>query len=285
MESSLILGFFDGVHLGHQAVLSSALDFACLNGTKTILVTFKNSPACYFNNNVKYILSRENSIRKIKTFGISEVVELDFQNIAHCSASNYLEFLVKEFSPKSISTGFNHTFGFNKSGNVEFLAQNQQKYNYQYFCVQKQEYKGNTISSTYIKELLQGGNIIDANILLNEPFLINGVVKKGAQLGRKIGFPTINIDYPENIIQIPYGVYVAKVNDMPSVLNWGVKPTVNNELKPVVETHILNFDKNLYGENVKIQIIDRIRDEKKFSSLSELQSQIKKDIKKCLELL
>ena len=280
MGKSLILGFFDGVHAAHRAVISSAINFS----SDSLLITFKNSPAKFFNKEYEYILPREESLKKIKTLGVKEVLELDFDKIAKMSAQAYLDFLHDEFAPASISTGFNHTFGRNRIGNPEFLAQNQEKYGYKYFCVPPQLSDGDVISSTLIKRLLKGGNIERANNLLETKFLLEGVVTKGTQIGEKIGFPTANISYPEHIVKIPFGVYCVEVLGYKGVMNWGIKPTVHNVTEPVAETHIIGFDGDLYGKTLKIEIINKIRDEQKFGNLEELKTQINKDIETCLKL-
>ena len=277
MGNSLILGFFDGVHIAHQAVICSA-------GLDSVLVTFRNSPASYFNKTTEYICSREESVNRIKMLGVKEVIELDFPEIAGMTAEAYLEYLVNNFAPISISTGFNHTFGFNKSGNPEFLEKNQKKYGYKYICVPPQLIDGQVVSSTLIKNLLIEGKTAEANKMLGRNFALEGIVIKGAQLGRTIGFPTANIEYPQNIVNLPFGVYKIETTGHAGIMNWGMKPTVHNTLTPVAEVHILNFNEDLYGQKIRIEVINKIRSEKKFSGLDELKQQIKKDINTCLEL-
>lgn len=295
MNKGLILGFFDGVHIGHQAVIRSAVEYA----DEAVLITFKNSPAEYFQQEYKYIYPRQKSIEKIKSLGVNRVVELDFSKIASMSAENYLQYLIEEFAPISISTGFNHTFGKNKSGNSVFLEQNALKYGYKYFCMPAMTDENEIVSSTLIKDLLFRGDIGRANRLLRSRFALNGHVIKGAQLGHTIGFPTANIEYPKDIVQIPFGVYGGKVrirdssgfayahplNDScTAILNWGVKPTVNNSPKPVVEVHIIGFEGDLYGQDIEFEILKKLRDEKKFENLEELKTQIEKDVEECLKL-
>lgn len=303
MNKGLILGFFDGVHLGHQEVIKSALNYA----DKAVLITFKNSPAEYFSGNYEYIFPRKKSLSYIKEV---EVVELDFKEIATMPAEKYLEYLVNEFQPVSISTGFNHTFGFNKSGDIKLLEACQEQYGYKYFCVPAQMYKNEPISSTRIKSLLKTGDVENVNIMLGRPFSLEGEVIHGAQIGRKIGFPTANIMYPEHIVRLPFGVYGGRIKIKPltrrfvppsptkgvegllqasliyphAVINWGMKPTVNNTKEPVAEIHILGFEGDLYGQNIEVEILKKIRDEKKFESLEELKTQIKKDTEECLKL-
>lgn len=274
MKNGLILGFFDGVHLAHQKVISCAIK----NSSCPILITLKN-----FNKSKELILTREESFKKIKALGVKEIVELDFSQISGMSPEEFLEFLKQEYVPILISTGFNYTFGKNRSGDTDFLAKNQEKFGYKYFCVPPLTKNGEIVSSTLIKNKLIQGEISYATELLGSNFVISGVVKKGAQIGRTIGFPTANIDYPEKIVKIPYGVYSVKIDDRRGIMNWGMKPTVNNTLTPVAETHILDFEGDLYGQNLRIEVLNRIRSEVKFKNLDELKAQIKKDIEACLK--
>ncbi|MCM1003253.1 MAG: riboflavin biosynthesis protein RibF [Candidatus Gastranaerophilales bacterium] len=275
---SLILGFFDGVHKGHREVIKTA---CC--GEKSVLITFKDSPALYFGKNVEYILPREKSYEIIKSLGVDEIVEQDFSTLAEISADDYLDLLVKKYSPVSISTGFNHTFGKGRLGNSEFLTQNQTKYNYKYFCSPACVIDDEVVSSTKIREFLMQGNIEKANEFLDSNFLIKSTVIEGAKLGRQLGFPTANMIYPNGIVRIPYGVYAVKVSDKPAILNWGVKPTVNGKTE-FLEVHIPNYEADLYNLPLEVEFIKKIRDEKKFANLDELKHQIKKDVEECLKL-
>ena len=274
MGNGLILGFFDGMHLAHQEVIKSAVEFS----SNPILVTLKN-----FNKSKELILERKESFSKIKSLGVKEIVELDFSKISGMPANTFLDFLKKEYNPISISTGFNYTFGKDRCGTTKTLECNQEKYGYTYFCIPPLKYNDDIISSTLIKQKLTTGDVFYANKLLGSNFTISGIVKKGEQIGRTIGFPTANIDYPNNIVKIPYGVYCVKLNDKRGIMNWGIKPTVHNTLRPISEAHIFDFDGDLYGRNLRIEVLNRIRGEIKFNSLEELKRQIKKDIKKCLK--
>ena len=288
MRTSLVLGFFDGVHKAHREVINSAFKYS----DNVVVITFKDSPALYFNSNAKYILSRENSLNKLKKLGVKKVVELDFPKIANINAKDYLEFLINTYNPISISTGFNHTFGNNKTGNPEFLKENQIKYNYKYICVPAVVEDNEIISSSLIKKYLLEGNLPKANQLLESNFIIEGKVIHGAKIGRTIGFPTANINYPEDLVKIPYGVYGVLVyiedynqnKQLYGLMNWGIKPTVNSTEEPVAEVHIIDFDEDLYGKNIKIEIVKQIRQEKKFKNLEELKNQINEDIRACSEL-
>ena len=277
-DVSLILGFFDGIHLGHREVIKNGL-----KDTKSVLLTFKTSPSEYFNKPTEYIYPRKTSYKLIEELGVDYLVESDFAKLVNISAEDYLKLIVEEYSPKYITTGFNHTFGSNKKGNNELIKANEAKYGYKYFSTPPYMSENTIISSTYIKFLIRKGEIKEVNKLLSEPYTITSVVKKGQQLGRKLGFPTANMTYPEKTVKLPYGVYKAEALGRPAVLNWGTKPTVGGEHEEP-EVHIFGFDEDLYGKDLTIKILDKIRDEKKFDNLEDLKNQIKRDLEECLKL-
>ena len=281
---SLALGYFDGVHIGHQAVIKNAVNFAKQNGGKSAVITFKDHPCCFFHGVCpKYILTREYREKFIADLGVDYLYELDFEKLAGLSAEEYLEnILIKHFSPKSISTGFNHNFGHNKTGDVKFLERESVKYNYKYFALPPQKYDGEVISSTKIRKLLSDGQIDTANKMLGRNFIIEGTVIKGRQIGRTIGFRTANILYPIELIDIPFGVYSVLVNyasqTYQGIANFGVRPTVNGQ-GALLEVHILDFEKDIYGEVLEVKFIKMLRTERKFDSLDSLKQQISRDIK------
>ena len=281
---SLARGYFDGVHLGHQAVIKNAVNYAKQNGGKSAVITFKDHPCCFFHGVCpKYILTREYREKFIADLGVDYLYELDFEKLAGLSAEEYLEnILIKHFSPKSISTGFNHNFGHNKTGDVKFLEEESVKYNYKYFALPPQKYDGEVISSTKIRKLLSDGQIDTANKMLGRNFIIEGTVIKGRQIGRTIGFRTANILYPLELIDIPFGVYSVLVNyasqTYQGIANFGVRPTVNGQ-GALLEVHIIDFEKDIYGEVLEVKFIKMLRTERKFDSLDSLKQQISRDIK------
>lgn len=279
---SLALGYFDGVHLGHQKVIKSAVDYARENGLKSAVITFKDHPCCYlYGVCPKYILQREVRRKRIEDLGVDYLFELDFdENLSKLNAEEYLHnILVKYFKPMSISTGFNHFFGTKKTGDAEFLNKNQEKYGYKYFEIPPQKYNDKIISSTLIRELLSLGNIESANVMLGINFEVMGEVIEGQKLGRKLGFRTANVLYPPELIDLPFGVYEVSTQYGKGIANFGICPTVSDNKKAILETHILDFDGDIYGQNIDIKFIRMLRKERKFSSVEELKIQINKDIK------
>lgn len=278
---SIALGYFDGVHLGHRAVINSAVNFAKENNLKSAVITFKDHPCCFFYGVCpKYILTREQRREKLASSGIDYLYELDFdEKLSSLSAQEYLEnILVKYFTPKSISTGFNHHFGAQKSGTPEFLRNNSKKYGYEYFEIPPQKIDGEIISSTAIRNYLQNGQIEKANKMLKDNFAITGIVVEGQKLGRKLGFKTANLIYPPELIELPFGVYETNTQYGKGITNFGIRPTVSSTQKPVAETHILNFAKDIYGEKINVEFVRMLRKEQKFNSVDELKQQIAKDI-------
>ncbi len=280
---SLALGYFDGVHQGHQAVINNAVEFAKQHNTKSAVITFKDHPYCYFRGVCpKYLLTRKGREEKIEQLGVDYLYELDFESISGLLAEEYLrDVLIKYFTPSAISTGYNHNFGYKKSGNVKFLAAQAAKFGYQYFELPPQKLNNEVINSTEIRKLLSQGKIEKANKMLGYNFGITGEVIKGQQIGRTIGFRTANLIYPPELIDLPFGVYETAVRYAGKIYrgiaNFGVRPTVNGK-GALLEVHLLEFDKDIYGENITVEFIKMIRKEKKFASLDELKKQITKDI-------
>ena len=284
-DLSLALGYFDGVHLGHQKVISTAVNYAHKNGNKSAVITFKDHPCCFFKGVCpKYILTREDRLKHLEALGVDYVYILDFDaKLCLLSADEYLKnVLIDNFSPKSISTGFNHYFGAKKSGGVDLLTKMQSVYGYEYFEIPPQKINNETISSTAIRNALSKGQIANANEMLGYNFTISGEVVKGQQLGRKIGFRTANLIYPPELIDLPFGVYSVIVHyegrQHKGITNFGIRPTVSNNRQCSLETHILDFDKDIYGENISVEFLKMIRPEKKFDSIEKLKKQIYLDI-------
>lgn len=277
---AIALGYFDGVHIGHRAVIKSAVDFAKKNNTKSAVITFSDHPYCYFKGVCpKYILTREEREKRIASLGIDYLYELNFEDFALLTAKEYLNnILINYFHPISISTGWNHNFGKNKSGNVNFLEEQAKNYNYKYFKIPPQKINNEIISSTKIRKLLSEGNIEKANLMLGQNFSIEGKIVKGNQIGRTIGFRTANLVYPPELIELPYGVYAVDTTYGKGIANFGIRPTINGS-HTSLEAHILNFEKDIYGEIINVNFNKMIRTEKKFPSLDALKKQINLDIK------
>ena len=282
---SLALGVFDGVHRGHVEVIKSAVDFAHKNSSKSAIITFKTHPQSFFNPNFTgCITTLEQRLKIFENLGVDYCYLLDFNEIKNISGEDYLkEILIKNFSPISISTGFNHHFGANKSGTTELLSNYASKYGYKYDKIQPVIMDNEIISSSIIRKLLLNGDIEKANYFMGRKFSVIGEVQKGAKQGREIGFKTANLEYPEEFLKIPLGVYSVNAlinnNTYNAIANFGIKPTLEGLTeKPILEVHLLDFDNDIYGQVLNVEFLKFIRPEKKFQNIDELKQQIQTDI-------
>lgn len=287
-DLSIALGFFDGFHKGHRAVINSAVDFACKNNLKSAVVTFRDHPCCFFYNvKPQYILKQQDRIEFFKQLGIDYLYLINFdEDFSKISAEDYLkEYLVNKLHPKAISSGFNHYFGADKKGDTKYLNQMKAKFGYEYFEIEPQMFENTIISSSEIRKALTEGDIELANSMLGYKFFIKDKVIEGQKLARSLGFKTANLNYSTELIQIPNGVYKVEVDfrgqKFNAIANFGVRPTIAENNKKILEVHIFDFDEDIYERNIKINFIKKIRDEKKFNSLDALKAQIQEDIAAC----
>lgn len=277
MKNALSLGTFDGVHIGHRAVLDMPRDY------RRVAVTFSVPPKAVFSGKKELIMTVEDKKSTLKTMGIDEVLTLEFNAVKGMEPQEFLLFLWDKYRPQLISCGFNYRFGKDAKGDTEFLKQ---------FCDQKGiklcvsgsvKCEGETVSSSLIRNLLKNGDIEKANRLLTVPFSFESEVIKGHQRGRTIGFPTVNQKYPEELVNLKFGVYKTRVlfdgEEYVGITDIGVKPTFLNDFV-ISETYIKDFNGDLYGKKIRIEPIAYIREEKKFSGLEELKEQINEDLRR-----
>lgn len=282
---SLALGFFDGLHQGHKVVVKTAVNYAKENNVESGIIIFREHPMSYIlKNSIRQIVTLEDKIEMLVEMDVDNVILLDFNDtLANLSASNYLkDILVKYFSPIAITTGFNHSFGYNRQGNSEFLRKFQTQYDYRYFEIPPITCNNIVTSSSSIRNAIMCGNLDLANCLLGYNFFLKARVIQGQKIGRKIDFPTANFEYPKDIIELPTGVYFVSVEVeniiYKGILNYGYRPTVSSDAKLICEVHILDFNEDIYDQQIKVSFTTKIRNEMKFGSLSQLKSQIIKDI-------
>ncbi|MAV64772.1 MAG: bifunctional riboflavin kinase/FAD synthetase [Pelagibacteraceae bacterium TMED124] len=291
-ESVLAIGGFDGVHHGHKEILRKLVNESRKAGIPSVLLTFSPVPFSVLSPDLflGHIDTFNERIKKIKKSGIDILCMLPFnESLRTVTAQNFLnDILINNFNPKTIVVGYDHHFGYKKEGDFNFLKKNASKYSFNLILIKK--VKTNTehnLSSSAIRELLKNGDIASANLLLGSYFTIKGVVIKGQKLGSKIGFPTINIKLDPHKIIPSRGVYivVAKIfnKKYKAICNIGFSPTFSNKKNIKIEAHVLDFNKDVYGEEVSIEFLDFIRFEKKFQSVEMLKRQILKDKNKCLE--
>lgn len=274
MKNVIVLGNFDGVHKGHQKLITMALDYARKNNLKCIVYTFSTLP-----NNKKYIMTVEEKVNAIKELGVDEVYIDDFYNIKNYMPEEFVkDILIEKLQAKKVFCGFNYTFGHNKIGNIEKLSKLIDT-----SVVDEIKIDDITVSSSVIRKYIEEGLLEKATELLGKPFQISGPVIHGKQLGRTIGFPTANLRLNALKISVPYGVYGAyleidgdKKRHL-AIMNIGKNPTVNDENTVTAEANIFDFNEDIYGKKICIYLIKRIRAEKKFKNLIELKKQITTD--------
>lgn len=281
--TAVCIGKFDGIHLGHQKIISSCLEEK-KNGLKTLVFTFNPTPFAFFNPGAKEIMTIEEKRRKFERLGVDILVEFPFNSEnAAISAGDFLsDILVKMCHAKVISSGADLSFGFKGLGNIRFIEENKDRYGIEQKIIDKAMLEGVEISSTYIRELIEKGEINKANMALGDRYSVCGEVVEGRKLGRTLDFPTANIIPDASKLLPARGVYSSRViikDDIYNgISNVGCKPTVNSGLVVNVETFIKDFDKDIYGQKIKVELVDFIRPEKKFNSIEELKAQVKKDI-------
>ena len=282
-DLAIALGYFDGVHLAHQKLISKAVEFAQNNSKKSAVVTFDENPSNYFIKEKIYnISSNEERLERIEALGVDFAYVLDFEEYMRYEALEYLEgVLVKKFKPSCIVTGFNHRLGRGKDCDTKTLSKYAEKFGYEYIELPPQKIQSCLISSSNIRDMIINGHIRNANLLLGHSFSLKNNVVKGDAVGRKLGFPTANIFWPNNIAHLPYGVYFGFVvvdKTYPAVINWGKRPTFDSNDEEIVEAHILNFDSQIYGKIIRVLFVMKIRDEIKFPDREALIKQISDDV-------
>ena len=286
-KSIILIGNFDGVHLGHQKLFDSAKKHKKKENLKIGVVTFDPIPKMFFNKKLKnYRISNLNQKLNIfKKFKVDFVINKKFdKKFSKIKCNKFIsEIIYKKLNPKIIFVSNNFKFGHKREGDVKLLKLLEKKYNYKIINPPTLKKKNKTISSSLIRKFLADGKLNLANNYLNRNWSIEGMVKKGRNIGKKIGFPTCNIDIGNYVIARP-GVYAVKVNILNSnkilkgIANLGYRPTFNQK-KILLEVNIFNFSRNLYNKKLTVEFIKFIRSEKKFKGIDQLKKQIKLDLK------
>lgn len=307
----ITIGSFDGLHLGHQQILQRVVVLAAQENAESIVISFDPHPRLVVYPDdaaaVELLTDTNEKCRILARLGIKNVVLVRFDAaFANQTAEEYInDFLVKRFQPSHIVIGYDHHFGKNRVGDLDLLQQFAPKYGYKVEEISPQTIADIAISSTKIRNALAVGNIKNANQLLGRPFAITGTVVQGAQIGRTIGYPTANIATHSRHALVPNdGIYAATIfieNDAEDDNNQhnnslfaiktddanvrqghicslyiGNRPTLNGKNK-TIEAFIFDFDKNIYTKNVRIELVDKIRDDMKLDGLDGLKAQIAKD--------
>lgn len=279
-------GTFDGVHLGHQHVLKQVVNLAKTYNKPSLLITFHPHPRLVIdpqNTSIKLLSSIEEKAKKILEMGIDYVLVLSFTHeISQYSPLDFVnEILVKKLNVQCMVVGYDHRFGKNRSGGFEELTNLATEFHFDVKEIDASEIDEIAVSSTRIRKALSSGNLESANELLGQPYTLSGTVVKGKQLGRQLGFPTANIqiDEPNKLIP-PNGVYIGYtlIGEIKYkiMLNIGVRPTVDGTTQ-TIEAHILDFNNDIYNEQITLFLVQFLREEQRFNGLDALKIQLQQD--------
>ena len=286
MEKKIIyaLGYFDGVHLGHKALLDACRKLAEKASCQWGVVTFLGHPDTLVQGKAPGLINTDRDRKKLLCqLHTDTILELPFdEQLMAMPWQDFLSMLVKEQHAAGFVCGSDFRFGKGGQGNAQLLEDYCRQKQLSCCTVEQQYLDDVRISSTHIRNLLEQGNLGDANRFLGHPHFLSGTVVTGKQLGRTIGVPTANLLYPSELVKLPYGVYACRVETegkaYAAVTNIGTRPTVSGE-GVTVESWLLDFSGELYGKELEISFLEYLRPEYKFPNLSELQKQIQKDKK------
>ena len=276
-NSAVTIGIFDGVHKGHQKILNKVLKEAWKNHLKSVVITFHPHPVKILKPGAKIplLMSLDHRIRLINKMGVDKCLVVKFtRQFSKLGPEDFIKnILIDKLNMKVLVTGDNFLFGFKEKGNAGLLKNLSKLYNFKSYSIPALKIDGDFVSSTRIRLTVEKGDLKLASKLLGRPVTIFGTVVKGKALGRKLGFPTANID-PHHESIPPSGVYGVDVN-LGEKLYRGI---LNISRHKVIEVHILDFNKKIYGESMEVIFRQKIREEKKFKSLEALRKQIQLDI-------
>ena len=287
--SILTLGTFDGVHKGHRKIISNLKSEAKRNNLRSIILTFFPHPRNIVSSEIiKSISTIDEKIKIFSDLGVDELIIQKFdKSFSSMDAKEFIELLVDNLKIKKIIIGYNHRFGKNRSADINVLKDFSLKYDFEVLEIKAFEVENIKISSTKIRDAIQQGNINLCNNFLGYNFNINGDVVKGKSIGKSLGFPTANIKIVEEYKIMPKnGVYLVRCffekEKLYGMMNIGFNPTFGSNDK-TLEVNIFDFDKDLYGERIRIEFLNFIREEIKFENVELLQNQLIKDRENCIK--
>ena len=291
---ALTLGTFDGVHIGHQSIIEKLNEVAEKIDGESVLMTFYPHPRHVLRSNnqkLKLLSTIEERSEMLKEYGLKHFIIQEFsKNFSQLRPDNFVkEILVDKLCVKRLIIGYDHHFGRNREGNYEKLLELSKLYSYEVEKINPLNYMGSTVSSTIIRKKINENKFEEVRKFLGRYFSFSGKIIEGKKMGKKIGYPTANISI-ENVNKLMpndgvYAVYI-KLNskDFMGMMNIGYNPTFNASERSV-EVHILDFNKDIYGLDVKVSIVEKIREEKKFLSVEDLKKNLDLDKKKVHQLL
>jgi riboflavin kinase/FMN adenylyltransferase len=278
-KTSIALGMFDGVHLGHQKVIRATL----IRNLTPAVFTFKTL------KKRELILPYTHKFASMKAAGIELIYSSDFESVCDLSAKEFVrDILVEKMNCRHVSCGYNFRFAKDALSTPDHLVRVCANYGVTVSVVQPAEIDGEPVSSTLIREAIRRGEIAEANKMLGHDLTYRLEVIEGAKLGRTIGVPTINQVIPEDCVLPKFGVYKSLVTlgrgefRYPAITNIGVKPTISGGQTPLIETHIPGFSMDLYGQIIAVSLLEFVREEREFPSLDELKAQIQEDIRRSI---
>jgi riboflavin kinase/FMN adenylyltransferase len=286
-KSIFLIGNFDGVHLGHQKLFKLAQSYKKKHKLKIGVINFNPMPKMYFNKSLKNfkITSVDQKLKLLKELKVDFIITKKFnKNFSKVKSINFIkEILYKKLNCKFLFVSNNFRFGNKREGDVKLLINNEKNYDYKVVNPKPVIKNKKTVSSTLIRNFLENGNLDKANKFLGRQWTVDGVVQKGRQIGKKIGFPTCNIDIKDYVLAQP-GVYAVRVfrknnsKELKGIANLGYRPTFNQR-KILLEVHLFNFSRNLYNKHLSVRFLKFIRKEKKFKNVIQLRNQIKSDLR------
>lgn len=291
--SIVTIGTFDGVHIGHQEIIKKLVKKARNDKYKSVILTFFPHPRLIVQSrvNLKLITTLQEKISLLEKTELDYLIIEPFnKEFSRLTALDFVrDILVEQLKIKKLVIGYDHHFGRNREGNFEQLQEYGKTYGFKVVEIPAQDIENIAVSSTKIRKALEEGNIETANSFLGYEFMITGKVIHGRGLGKQWNYPTINLQIEEKYKLIPKpGVYIVKSHlkneDVFGIMNIGFRPTVGGKHQ-TIEVHFLDFNADLYGLNIQVQLAHRLRDEEKFSSVEKLIAQIKKDEQRARELI
>ena len=279
------LGMFDGVHLGHASVINRAKEIAEKIGGTLMVFTFSNHPLSILDPKSEPLAIGNKSLRReiFSEMDVEVLIEIPFtKELSKKSPEEFLELLREKISPACVVTGPNYTFGRFGKGNGRMLIRESENYGFKTEICPAITFNKKTVSSTRIRALIAEGNLQTANELLGRNFTYVSTVVHGDQRGRKLGFPTANLEIEDKRAMLPNGVYIVRVkvgkNFYGGIANVGDNPTFK-VAKRRLEVFIDNFSSDIYGEEISVSFVEKIREEKTFASVEELKNQLREDLK------
>ena len=288
------IGAYDGVHIGHQTIISRLIRIAKKHSGETVLVTFHPHPRLVLQKeaNIKLLTSIDDRIELLEKSGIEHLIIIPFdESFSKLSSQEFIrDVLVQKIGTKRLVIGYDHHFGKNREGSFEHLMKYGPVYGFEVEEIPAKEVNDINVSSTKIRRAIQEGHIQKANQFLGHNYTISGTVIQGEQIGRSIGFPTANLKINDRSKLIPKeGVYAVHVNYSNKIyagmLNIGYRPTVGTGNKLSIEVNIFDFNENIYGELIKLEIFEHVRNEIEFTSVNDLKLQLEQDLKDCKKIL